>query len=171
MNSPFRFAVVVLAAVSLVGLGWGLASATTSTPQYARACVTSKSALVLSDNGTCRKGLRPVKVPLSTAIGPRGPQGVQGVQGVQGPAGGLQGFTRVVSAMNSIAAGSFGPTTATCPGTSQAIGGGEVADGGNGTDVIASYPVSNSQWLVTVYNNTGGSEDVWAYATCANVTG
>jgi hypothetical protein len=31
--------------------------------------------------------------------------------------------------------------------------------------------VSNSQWLVTVYNNTGGSEGVWAYATCANVTG
>ena len=171
MNSPLRLAAVCLAAVSLVGLGWGLASATTSTPQYAKACLTSKSALVLSNNGSCRKGLRSVKVALSTAIGPRGPQGIQGIQGVQGPAGGLQGFTRVLSAMNTISAGTSGPTTATCPGTTQVIGGGEVADGGNGTDVIASYPVSNSQWLVTVHNNTGNSKDVWAYATCANVTG
>ncbi len=168
MNSPFRRAAVILAAVSLVGLGWGLASATTSTPQYARACVTSKSLLVLSNNGTCRKGLRSVNVPLSTAIGPGGPQGVQGIQG---PAGGLQGFARVVSALNTIAGGSLGSTIATCPGTTQAIGAGEVADGGNGTDAAASYPMSTSRWLVTVCNNTGGAEDVWSYATCANVSG
>ncbi len=168
MTNRFRLAAVVLAALSLVGLGWGLATATTSTPQYAKACVTAKSALVLSSNGSCRKGLRLVKVPLSSAMGPRGPQGIQGIQG---PGGGLLGYTRVLSVMNTIGAGSSGPTTATCPAGTEVIGGGEVADGGNGTDVIASYPVSNSQWLVSVYNNTANSEDVWADAICANVTG
>ena len=57
------------------------------------------------------------------------------------------------------------------PGIKEVIGGGELSDGGNGTDVIASYPVSDTQWLVSVFNNTGNSEDVWAYAICANVTG
>jgi hypothetical protein len=168
MTVKLRHLLMGVLAVGLVGLGWGLASASTSTPQFARACVNSKSVLVLSTKGTCTRGLRPVKVPLSTAVGPRGPQGIQGLPG---PTGGLMGFTRVLSPIHSIAAGTQSPTTATCPGTTKVIGGGNVADGGNGTDVIASYPVSDTQWLVSVFNNTGNSEDIWAYAICADVTG
>jgi len=168
MTVQLRHLAMGLLALGLVGLGWGLASASTSTPQFARACVNSKSVLVLSARGACKKGLRAVNVPLSTVVGPQGPQGIQGSPG---PTGGLMGFTRVLSPIHSIAAGTQAPTTATCPGTTKVIGGGEVADVGNGTDVIASYPVSDTQWLVSVYNNTGNSEDIWAWAICANVTG
>jgi hypothetical protein len=165
MTVKLRHLAMVVLAVGLVGLGWGLASASTSTPKFARACINSKAALVLTASGSCKRGLRSVKVPLSTVVGPRGPQGIRG------PAGGLTGFTRVLSSIHSIAAGAQAPTTATCPGSTKVIGGGEVSDGGNGTDVIASYPVSDTQWLVSVFNNTGNSEDIWAYAICANATG
>jgi hypothetical protein len=162
---------VILGAVALAfaGAGWGLATATTSAPNSAIACMTSKGVLVLSSHGSCRKGLTKVHLPLTTNTGPRGPQGAPGASGVPGAPGadgGLKGFTRVVGSPNTFGTGGPNPTTASCPVGTVVIGGGAVSLG-TGATMVGSWPNTNTSWEVDVTNNGGGSVEVIATAICA----
>jgi len=158
-----RAMVLGAAALAFAGAGWGLATATTSAPKSATACTTSKGVLVLSSNGSCRKGLVKVHLPLTTNTGPRGPQGVPGAPGA---AGGLKGYTRVIGSPNTFGPGGPNPTAASCPAGTVVIGGGALSLG-MGATMVGSYPNTNTSWEVDVTNNGTGSVEVFPTAICA----
>jgi hypothetical protein len=166
MVRPVRLALMAGALIVLVAVGWGVAAAGT-TPTSAKACVTSKGVLAVSTNGACRKGLRRVSVPLSTAIGPRGPQGVQGVAGAPG---GLKGY-QTVATVGMLTPNSVGPFFATCPAGTEVIGGGALTNGGAGAFLQASYPQTSTEWLVSIDNTTSSTISVGVTALCASVAG
>jgi hypothetical protein len=166
MSNLQRGVIFGAAALAFTGAGWGLATATTSAPKSATACMTSKGVLVLSSNGSCRKGLSRVHLPLTTNTGPRGPQGVPGTPGAAGAAGGLKGFTRVIGSPNTFGPGGPNPTFASCPTGTVVIGGGAVSLG-TGATMVGSYPNTDTSWEVDVTNNGGGSVEVFTTAICA----
>jgi hypothetical protein len=112
---PFGSGTLTLAVMVLVTLGGGVALGASvlkaKDPTSVLACVNSKDALVLPSGESCAKGLTAVRLPLSTAKGPRGPAGPTGATGSTGDTGpaGPTGSTGNTGATgNTGEPGSFG---------------------------------------------------------------
>jgi hypothetical protein len=82
-----RVPVVLATALAITTVG-GVAAAVADHPSSAKACVSSKGALVLSNaNGKCASGTSAVTIGATGPAGARGPQGLQGVPGPKGATG------------------------------------------------------------------------------------
>ncbi len=179
-----RPVVVTTAMLVLVAIGGGIAVASgiakTKAATSALACLDAKHAIVMPTNDVCAKGLTPVHLPLSTATGPRGPQGPVGPTGPAGAAGSsgaagaaglnsVSGYSQITSTISSVAAGQQSFTIATCPAGETVIGGGGLSDGRSSVVMLASWPISSTQWRVIFQNNSSGSADIWATAMCVTL--
>lgn len=103
--------------------------------------------------------------------GPRGLQGATGAPGATGPAGpqGPPGVQALIGVANSttVAPGSFGTVTATCPAGQTPVSGGFLFAG----ITTASNRVSPG-WVVNGVNDLATPEQLTAFAYCSpNLTG
>jgi hypothetical protein len=103
--------------------------------------------------------------------GPRGFPGLAGPEGSPGPAGpqgppGVQSITGVANS-TTVAPGSFGTVTATCPGGQAPVSGGFLFAG----ITTASNRVSPG-WLVNGVNDLATPQQLTAFAYCSpNISG
>lgn len=97
--------------------------------------------------------------------GPQGPKGDKGEKGSKGDQGnpGLAAV-EVVRTTATIAAGTYGGTTATCPAAKTVLGGG-VNTSNLSVLTTTSRPLSG-QWEGRAYNNTGTGQLIEIYAVC-----
>jgi Collagen triple helix repeat (20 copies) len=105
--------------------------------------------------------------------GPKGDAGATGAQGPQGPGGGIQGFVRVASVVQTIAAGERLARFTQCPKGTQVLSGGlEVAE--PSLYVNGSLPYQdgngNSSWYATVENTGTAASWFKLWAICGAVT-
>lgn len=110
--------------------------------------------------------------------GPRGPKGDPGPQGPKGDPG-ASGFTKTVeryAPLQSVAAGSFGSSTAFCNAREVPTGGGGwTYDPANQVYIVGSAPAPGAVsgkpfagWGVEVRNTSGSAQNFQAYVVCAS---
>lgn len=106
--------------------------------------------------------------------GPAGPTGPAGGTGPQGPAG-VSGFAVVGGDTVSAPNGQFTTVEAECPGGQRALGGGGGLTSSTQVYIVESRPINGQvaaikKWMVKYYNASGSAQNVFAVATCANVS-
>lgn len=77
----------------------------------------------------------------------------------------LQGLERVVVAEN-VTNGEIHDTTASCPSGKKLVGGGCTRNAPNNVWMSADLPSTDDTWLCTIWNNSGVTRSLAAYALC-----
>jgi hypothetical protein len=98
--------------------------------------------------------------------GPRGPRGLQGRTGPTGPAGTIGGKLTFQTATTSLAAGTVGSATATCPAGTAVLSGGAHT---NGLALWATEPLvsgGSTGWFAGATARSLIQAEVDAYAIC-----
>ena len=158
-----KFPIKTAAIAAVVALGVGASSAT------AGSLITSAKI----KNGTIQTVdlSASAKRALKGNAGPQGATGANGANGVQGPAGGFDPakVSYVQGTPVSIAPGSTGNASATCPAGAKAISGGWLVISGNVGEVFGNKTYDGGgSWSLLIFNHSSYTNaDVTPYAVCA----